>query len=139
MRSGSGSSTSSMMARTLARRSVGLSLVCSASTSSIWSPQVMTGFSAVMGSWKIIDMRVARSSRKRARGACVMSSPCSRMRPLRTGSCLGSRPITPCAMTLLPEPDSPTRQTISPRPTSNETPRTAVSRSPPLGSAMLRP
>jgi hypothetical protein len=36
----------------------GDSLVCSRSTSSIWSPQVMTGFSAVIGSWKIIDMRV---------------------------------------------------------------------------------
>jgi hypothetical protein len=54
-----------MMARTLARRSAGDSLVCSASTSSIWSPQVMTGFSAVIGSWKIIDMRVQRSSRRR--------------------------------------------------------------------------
>ncbi len=54
MRSGSGSSTSRTMSSTLRRRSSGESLVCSRSTSSIWAPQVMTGFSAVSGSWKIM-------------------------------------------------------------------------------------
>ena len=39
----------------------------------------------------------------------------------------------------LPEPDSPTRQRISPRPTVNDTLRTAVARSPPAGSAIVTP
>ena len=41
----------------------------------------------------------------------------------------GSRPMTACAVTDLPEPDSPTRQTISPAPTANETSSTALARS----------
>ena len=66
MRSGSGSSTSrTMRQHLLAALARQTSWVCSRSTSSIWSPQVITGFSAVIGSWKIIDMRVARSSRSR--------------------------------------------------------------------------
>ena len=69
MRSGSGSSTSRTIASTFSRRSKGDSRLCCDSTSSIWSPQVITGLSAVIGSWKIIDMRVARSSRKRLKGA----------------------------------------------------------------------
>ena len=51
------------------------------STSSIWSPTVMTGLSAVIGSWKIIDMRVPRSSRSRLSSAASMSSPSSRIAP----------------------------------------------------------
>ncbi len=138
MRSGSGRLTSRIVARIFARRSAGVSLVCSRNTSSICAPQLITGLSAVIGSWKIIDMRVARSSRRRDSGAWVMSSPWSRICPPLTGSEFGNSPITPCAMTDLPEPDSPTRQTISPRLTLNDTWRTAVARSLPCGSAIVR-
>jgi hypothetical protein len=51
--------------------------VCVASTSSIWSPQRMTGLSAVIGSWKIIDMRVQRRSRSRASSRRARCSPVS--------------------------------------------------------------
>ena len=75
MRSGSGSFTRSRMAMILALRWRGVELVWVFSTSSICSPQVMTGLSAVIGSWKIIDMRVQRSSRRRVSSAASTFSP----------------------------------------------------------------
>ena len=96
------------------------------STSSIWSPMVMTGLSAVAGSWKIIAMRVPRRSRSRSGVAFRTSSPSSRISPRSAASSpLARRPITENAVTDLPEPDSPTTQTISPGPTSKLTPSTA--------------
>jgi hypothetical protein len=56
----------------------------------------------------------------------VSSSPCSRIKPVST--CIaffGNRPITACAVTDFPEPDSPTTQTISLAPTVKLMPRTA--------------
>ena len=139
MRAGSGRCTCSIIARMRALRSAGASCVCSASTSSICTPQRMTGFSAVIGSWKIMPMRVQRNSRSRASDTFTKSSPCRAMRlPVRTGRLFGSRPMVEKAMTDLPEPDSPTRQTISPGATDSVTPVTALSRSLPLGRPMLR-
>ena len=74
----------------------------------------MTGLSAVIGSWKIIDMRVQRSSRSRVSPTVRMFSPSSRISPEVGFSALASRPMTVKAITDLPDPDSPTRQTISP-------------------------
>ena len=98
----------------------------------------MTGFSAVIGSWKIIDMRVQRSSRSRSSLAARMFSPSSRISPELGFSALASRPMTVKAITDLPEPDSPTRQTISPGLTVKLTLSTANSRSAPLGSVTER-
>src|SRR5688572_28573218 len=108
------------------------------STSSIWSPQRMTGLSAVIGSWKTIDMRAPRSSRSRASPAARRFSPSRRIFPPLTGSAFGSRPMIACAITLFPDPDSPTRHRISPRLTAKDTPLTACPRSAPGGSAMAR-
>ena len=44
-----------------------------------------------------------------------------------------------CAVTDLPEPDSPTTQTISPGATANETFSTALTRSAPAGRRTVRP
>ena len=94
----------------------------------------MTGLSAVIGSWKIIDMRVQRSSRSRSSSAARMFSPSSRISPPVGFSALASRPMTVKAITDLPEPDSPTRQTISPGLTVKLTFSTAWARSaPPAG------
>ncbi len=98
----------------------------------------MTGFSAVIGSWKIIDMRVQRSSRSRSSLAARMFSPSSRISPELGFSALARRPMTVKAITDLPEPDSPTRQTISPGLTVKLTLSTANSRSAPLGSVTER-
>src|SRR4029079_15673647 len=73
--------------------------------------------------------RVARSS---ASDLVVSSSPSSRIEPAST--CIaffGSRPITACAVTDFPEPDSPTTQTISLAPTVRLMPRTACGLWPP--------
>ena len=112
--SGSGRWTSVITFWMRSRRAAGSSRVWVLSTSSICAPQLMTGLSAVIGSWKIIDMRVQRSARRRFALACSRSSPSSRMRPATGVSWpLGKRPMMLCAVTDLPEPDSPTRQRIS--------------------------
>ena len=66
MRSDSGSRTCSIIARIFRRRARASRSVWTRSTSSIWRPTGTTGLSAVIGSWKIIAMRVARNCRKRA-------------------------------------------------------------------------
>ena len=47
----------------------------------IWFPTVYTGFSAVIGSWKIIAMSLPRISRSRSSSAPMRSSPRKRMEP----------------------------------------------------------
>ena len=138
--SGSGRWTSVRTLRMRSRRAPGSSRVWVLSTSSICAPQLMTGLSAVIGSWKIIAMRVQRSARRRLALACSRSSPCSRMRPATGVSWpLGKSPMMLCAVTDLPEPDSPTRQRISRAPTVRLTSSTAWRRSAPFGSATVRP
>ena len=89
--------------------------------------RVITGLSAVIGSWKIIDDAVAADARASRRGDLVSrSSPSSSTRPPATVRLAGGNsPMTACAVTDLPEPDSPTTQTISPGATANETFSTA--------------
>src|SRR5215470_19884910 len=76
-------------------------------------------------------MRVPRIARKSASDLAVSSSPSSRIEPVSTViACFARSPITACAVTDLPEPDSPTTQTISLAPTVRLIPRTACGRSP---------
>jgi hypothetical protein len=96
------------------------------STSSICRPTVISGFSAVIGSWKIIDSRSPRSRRRSAGLTRSRSRPSKSMTPseARTfGS--GSSPITARAVSDFPEPDSPTTHTISRSPTAKDTSSTA--------------
>src|SRR5437868_14039552 len=99
----------------------------------------MTGFNAVIGSWKIIAMREPRRRRRRAALASVSASPSSRISPPASSSVFGSSPMIAWAITVLPEPDSPTRQSRSPRSTLKDTPFTACGRSAPGGSRTVRP
>ncbi len=87
---------------------------------------VINGFSAVMGSWKIIAILRPRIDCSLRSFIVNKSSPPKTARPpsMRPGG-LGTKPITAKLVTLLPLPDSPTRPTVSPGATSNETPRTA--------------
>ncbi|MNT79009.1 hypothetical protein D3C72_2183050 [compost metagenome] len=86
----------------------------------------MSGFSAVIGSWKIMAMRLPRSVCSSSRPACVMSRPASRIWPLsRVSTPLGNKPMTALDVTDLPEPDSPTMHTISRAWTVNDTSSTA--------------
>ena len=122
-RSGAGMPTwrSISMARSrAARRS---SPACTRSDSPIWSPTVYTGFSEVIGSWKIIEMRLPRTSPMRASLACTRSSPRNSTRParMRPGG-EGMRRSSASAVMLLPQPDSPTTHSVSPGLTSKSTP-----------------
>ncbi|CFO04809.1 Uncharacterised protein [Bordetella pertussis] len=72
-----------------------------------------------MGSWNTMAMRVARSSRRRRALAVTMSSPSTRAEPPETSRMpSGSNPMTASDVTDLPDPDSPTTQTVSPACTS---------------------
>src|SRR5579863_6288460 len=87
----------------------------------------MTGLSDVIGSWKIIEISLPRMR-------CIsFSPPLAELRPrkkispptIRPTSLSSSRMIE-SAVTLLPQPDSPTRPTVSPSAISKLTPLTAL-------------
>src|SRR3954469_15726292 len=93
------------------------------SCSSIWKPTVNTGFSADRASWKIIAMPSPRTSIRRFARAAIRSSPWNRTWPPRTTAGGVSRmPMMVWAVTLLPEPDSPSTASVSPASTWYETP-----------------
>ena len=104
---------------------------CSRIDSPIWSPTVNTGLSDVIGSWKIIAISAPRIARIVAPSAVARSMrvPSGRAKSslpevIRPPPC-STRRISDSAVTDLPDPDSPTIATVSPRPTSNDTSRTA--------------
>src|SRR4051812_14531153 len=101
-------------------------LPCRRSTSATWSPTVKAGLSEVIGSWKIIERRAPRSSLSRVGGSFSRSSPSKRTSPetMRPGGC-GTRPMMLSAVTLLPQPDSPTIPSVRPLPRLKSTPSTA--------------
>jgi hypothetical protein len=70
--------------------------------------------SAVIGSWKIIAICVARNCRRRRSVAVRISSPTSLMLPpVALSEPFCNRPITVSEVTDLPEPLSPTRHSVS--------------------------
>ncbi|MDT4833012.1 hypothetical protein FQZ97_665960 [compost metagenome] len=88
--------------------------------SAIWSPAVNTGFSEVIGSWKIIAMSAPRMPRIVLSRACARSStsPLRRRKAMlpprmRPPPCSTSR-ISASEVTDLPDPDSPTTASVSP-------------------------
>ena len=92
----------------------------------IWLPTVNTGFSEVIGSWKIIAMRLPRMSRIAAGERSSRFCPSNITRPevLRPGG--GTSRITESDSTDLPQPLSPTMPSVRPRATPSETPSTAA-------------
>src|SRR5947207_2399645 len=137
IRSRSRNPTSSASARVRVRRSAGARCPCASNASMIWSPILITGLSAVIGSWKIIAMRRPRNVRHSAAGSFSKSRPSKRIAPATARISLGSRPITAEAQTVLPEPDSPTTQRICRGCSASETPSTAKARSASAGSASV--
>src|SRR3954447_19436060 len=94
-------------------------------------PTFIVGFSEVIGSWKTAPRETLRTWRRTSGLALSRSVPATRARPLVRGcEASGSRPSRARLSTLLPEPDSPTRPTISPLPISRSMPRTASIRLP---------
>ena len=87
---------------------------------------VITGLSEVIGSWKIIETSLPRTRRIAASSSARSSVPSRRTEPptMRPGGS-ATRRMSESAVTLLPQPDSPTMARVSPRPRVNETRSTA--------------
>ena len=127
--------TRSSISSARARASVSPTFWCSLTVSAIWLPMVRSGLSEVMGSWKIMAIsppRMARICDPRGSSlamsiAGLSSLRCSRISPwviLPGGSLM--RRMTDMAVTLLPQPLSPTTPNVDCRPRVNVTPRTAL-------------
>src|SRR5688572_6387577 len=84
-----------------------------------------TGLSVIIGSWNTIAMREPRIWRSCASRICRRSVPSKTMRPptMRPGG--STRPRIEKPVTVLPQPDSPTRPSTSPGRTLKLTPSTA--------------
>ena len=91
----------------------------------IWLPTVKTGLSEVIGSWKTIEIcpprtwRISRFERPRRFRPRSRTSPDS----IRPGRSTSRRMES--AVTDFPQPDSPTRPSVSPSAISNDIPSTA--------------
>ncbi|KAG1387040.1 hypothetical protein G6F59_016583 [Rhizopus arrhizus] len=96
------------------------------SDSLICLPAGITGFKEVMGSWKIIEIWLPRMARMDFSGRASRSRPSNSMRPPATRPGARSRRMMDSDVTLLPQPDSPTRPSVSPRRRSNESLSTAT-------------
>ncbi|KAG1242920.1 hypothetical protein G6F65_022744 [Rhizopus arrhizus] len=83
-------------------------------------------------------MRLPRTLRSAPRGMPASCSSPSRISPPAMRRPRGNRPRTACANVDLPDPDSPTTQTISRGFRARLTPSTANARSPPAGSEIDR-
>ena len=111
-RSASGSPASSR-ARTTSASPCGLSLALSVSRTC--APMVHTGLRFDMGSCGTMPICEPRSASSRLADGCVMSSPSKRICPEDTRPFEASSPMAASAEVDLPEPDSPTIATVSPR------------------------
>jgi hypothetical protein len=90
-------------------------------------PMVKTGLSDVIGSWKIMLISLPRTSRISSHGSLSRSRPLKKTSPatiLPGGSGIRRRMLN--AVTLFPDPDSPTRPSTSPGRMSRSTPSTAL-------------
>src|SRR5262249_22292105 len=87
-----------------------------------------TGLSVIIGSWKIIASLAPRSARSRSSGVPTSSSPRKRIDPPMTRPGGSTSPKIEKPVTVLPEPDSPTSPSTSPRSTVKVTPATGRTR-----------
>ena len=87
---------------------------------------VKAGLRLVIGSWKIIDMRLPRIRAISRSDSDSRSVPAKLIRLAERSPPRASRFMIASAVTDLPQPDSPTRQWVSPFSTRNEAPRTAA-------------
>src|SRR5690349_6575392 len=100
--------------------------------SAIWSPIAKAGLSEVIGSWKIIAMRSPRMRSISASGSASRSRPRYSTRPpaIFPGGSISRR--IDSAVTVLPEPDSPTMPSTRPADSVKDSPSTAFSTRPAL-------
>ncbi len=91
----------------------------------IWSPTVRTGFSAFMAPWKTSERRVQRNARSEGPSSPTRSTPSNQTEPPTIFPPGGRRRMRPSTVVVLPQPDSPTSPSVSPRRRSKLTPSTA--------------
>ena len=103
-----------------------LTAVCCCTASAIWSPQVKTGLSEVIGSWKIMLTWSPRMSRISPSLLASRFSPLSRISPATILPGRSMSRMTLRLVMLLPQPDSPTTPSVCPCPISNVTSSTAL-------------
>ena len=139
-RAGSGMRTRRSISTAWSQAALALMSRCSRTASLIWSPIRITGLSEVIGSWKIIEMRLPRICRISASSRESRSVPSSLISPptMRPGG-LGTSRMIDSALTLLPQPDSPTIASVSPRRTWKETSSTARNRPELVKNTVCRP
>src|SRR6476659_3908746 len=92
---------------------------CALSASAMWAPTRITGLSAAIGSWKTNPIPAPRTCRISSSRNERRSRPSNAIRPavIRPGG--GTSLMIENAVTDLPLPDSPTRPSVSPRPTES--------------------
>ena len=129
-RSGAPIPTMRSSSSTRARIAAPPMLRCRRSVSPIWKPTGKVGFRLVIGSWKIMPMRLPRTSRiaRSSRVSRSWSSSASRLPSICAGGQGRSRMMAR-AVTLLPQPNSPTSPTI--RPASTVKDRSSTTRARP--------
>jgi len=122
--SGSGMPVRASNSMARARAALGSRPSCRVNTSPIWLPTVNSGFSAVIGSWKIMPIRAPRMPRICTSDSAIRSWPAKRMWPLEVAA--STRRSTESAVMLLPDPDSPTSANFSPASMQKEMSSTTV-------------
>ena len=100
---------------------------------------VNTGLSDVIGSWKTMAMRAPRTRRIASASLSSRSSPSRRMRPATICPGGGTSRMIDSDVTLLPQPDSPTSPSTSPRSMAKLTPSTARTVPAPVANCVRRP
>src|SRR5438552_3496886 len=83
-------------------------------------------------------MRLPRSSRIAGGGSESRSTPSKRIWPPATRPARGRRPMMDSAVTLLPQPDSPTRPSVPPEASDRLIPSTAANSPPPSTAKLVR-
>ena len=115
-----GSSARASASRARARASARGTRAWRRTTSATWSPTVIRGSSAVMGSWNTMPISPPRTRHISRSGIAERSRPASAIRPAATAPSGRSR-RTASAVIDLPEPDSPVSASTSPSASESET------------------
>ena len=93
--------------------------------STIWLPTLKTGSREVIGSWKIMAISLPRRATSCFLESFIMSTPSKSISPPMILPFWGSSRMMEVAVTLLPEPDSPTMPMVLPASRVKLTPSTA--------------
>src|SRR3954451_15658286 len=99
---------------------------CSRIASTSWTPMFFTGFSDVIGSWKIIAISSPRMPRSWREFILSRSLPFQSACPELIVFTRALRPMIVRQVTLFPEPDSPTMPSVLPFATWKLTPSTSL-------------